>query len=166
MVLNWAKSHEADAAAFLGDGIQEMSEATTAAGFPSTVKMVRGNSDYTVCESIPEAAVLDFAGHRFFLCHGHRYSTHGNFETLIAAARNNEAGAALFGHTHVPFCKTVNGLLLVNPGSIGRPRSKIGATFAVIECLPETPLKAVFWGITPGKSPRQEIQITPVKLNP
>jgi putative phosphoesterase len=147
-VLNWAKGCAVGAAVFLGDGIEEMSAA--AAGFPFAVKMVRGNCDRAVSAPIPEAALLDFAGHRFFLCHGHRYSPSGSLSTLVAAARNNEADAALFGHTHVPFCETVDGLLLINPGSVGRPRSNAGATFAVIECLPETALKASFWNIAPA----------------
>ena len=158
-VLNWAKGCAVGAAVFLGDGIEEMSVATAAAGFPFAVKMVRGNCDRTVSASIPEAALLDFAGHRFFLCHGHRYSPGGNLGTLVAAARNNEADAALFGHTHVPFCETVDGLLLINPGSVGRPRSNAGATFAVIECLPEMALKANFWNIAPAKGSRYSIQI-------
>ena len=160
-VLKWAKGYGVGAAAFLGDGIHDMSEATAAAGFSPTVKMVRGNSDRAESVPLPEAAFMDFAGHRFFLCHGHRYSLHGNFNTLIAAARNNKADAALFGHTHVPFSKTINGLLLVNPGSVSRPRSNIGATFAIIECLPKMPLKATFWIITPAKSFEQEFQINP-----
>jgi putative phosphoesterase len=101
---------------------------------------------------VPESAVLDFCDHRFFLCHGHRYSLYRDYDTLIAAARNNGADAALFGHTHVPSLDNENGLLLINPGSVGRPRSNAGATFAVIECLPETPLKVEFFGIDPERN--------------
>ena len=158
-VLKWAKDCAVGAAVFLGDGVEEMSAAAAAAGFSSAVKMVRGNCDRAVSASIPEAALLDFAGHRFFLCHGHRYFPSGSLSALVAAARNNEADAALFGHTHVPFCETVDGLLLINPGSVGRPRSNAGATFAVIECLPETALKTSFWNIVPAKGFRYSIQI-------
>ena len=150
-VLNWAKGCTVDAAVFLGDGIEDMSAATAAVGFSTAMKMVRGNCDRATSISVLEAALLDFAGHRFFLCHGHRYSLRGDFGTLIAVAHNNEADAALFGHTHVPFCETVNGILLLNPGSIGRPRGNDGATFAVIECLPEMPLKVNFWSIAHAK---------------
>ena len=124
--------------------------------------MIRGNCDRAVSTPLPEAALLDFAGHRFFLCHGHRYALHGDFATLIAAARNNEADATLFGHTHTPFCETVNGVLLLNPGSVGRPRSSTGATFAVIECLPEAPLKTVFWRVS--RSHGRKSEITPSGL--
>ena len=30
----------------------------------------------------------------------------------------------VFGHTHKPFCETVNGILFLNPGSVTRPRGQ------------------------------------------
>jgi len=149
-VLNWAKNHTPPkdticAAAFLGDGISDLQPAANAAGFFCEWKLVGGNNDYGY--SMPEAAVFDFCDHRFFMCHGHRHSLYGGYHTLIAAARNAGADAALFGHTHVPFFKNVDGMLLINPGSVVRPRSRIGASFSVVECAPDQPLKAEFWGI-------------------
>jgi putative phosphoesterase len=132
-----------DCAIFLGDGIQDMEKVMV--GFSYPWHKVRGNNDLVY--NIPESAVLDFGGHRFFLCHGHRYSLYGGYDTLIAVARNNGADAALFGHTHVPSLDNENGLLLINPGSVGQPRSNAGATFAVIECLPNIPLKVDFFKI-------------------
>jgi len=148
-VLRWAKNNAVDTAVFLGDGIHDMPRAETASGFSGAIKMVRGNSDYTASTATPmkEIDLFDFAGHRFLLCHGHRYSLHNGFDLLVAAARNNNADTALYGHTHVPHCETVNGVLLLNPGSVGKPRCSAGTTFAVIECVPEQPLQPVFWGI-------------------
>ena len=137
------KNNIIDTVIFLGDGIYELLRTQIETGYPCDVHAVRGNGDFG--KSIPESAVLDLSDHRFFLCHGHRYSLYNGFDTLIAIAQNNGADAALFGHTHVPYCKTQNGILLLNPGSISRPRSNAGATFAVIECLPE--LKVNFWNI-------------------
>ncbi|MCL2044174.1 MAG: metallophosphoesterase [Treponema sp.] len=142
-IFNWAKSYMIDTIIFLGDGILDLPRAQAEAGFFCDVHAVRGNGDFVA--SIPEAAIFDFYDHRFFLCHGHRYSLYNGFNTLIAIAHNNGADAALFGHTHVPYCKKQNDILLLNPGSISRPRSNTGATFAVIECLPE--LKINFWNI-------------------
>ena len=158
-VLKWVKCLAVDTAVFLGDGIRDISRAD--AGFSPEWKFVRGNNDDTF--SVPEADVLDFCGHRFFLCHGHRYSLYGGFHTLIAAARNREAQAVLFGHTHAPYCDTAEGIRLINPGSIGRPRAGIGPTFAIIECAtepaagsrqgrgspPVMPFEAHFFGISP-----------------
>jgi len=158
-VLEWAKNQPVDAAVFLGDGV---SDVVRSPWRPGGLKIIRGNSDFDESIRPPDAALLDFAGRRFFLCHGHRYSLGGGFDTLVAAARSHNADAALFGHTHVPFCQTLGGLLLLNPGSVGRPRSSIGATFAVIECQSETTLKSVFWQV--AKNPSQKIEIKEIAI--
>ena len=149
-VFDWAKDRLPPndticAAAFLGDGVSDIGPAADASGFFCDWKVISGNNDYDV--SMPGTAVFDFCDHRFFMCHGHRHSLYGGYHTLAAAARNAQADAALFGHAHVPCLKSENGVLLVNPGSVGRPRSKIGATFAVIECVEDEPLKVEFWGL-------------------
>ncbi|MCL2191277.1 MAG: metallophosphoesterase [Treponema sp.] len=143
--LTWAGSFAPDAAVFLGDGISELERTRATMGFPYPWHMVRGNNDFDPLQ--PEAAVFEFGGHRFFICHGHHYSIYSGKDVLVAAARNNQAGAALFGHTHIPFVDDADGVLLVNPGSIGNPRSRVGPSFAVIECRPGSPPKPEFWGI-------------------
>ena len=153
-ILNWAldqpQSGGITAAVFLGDGVSDLPRAASAAGFPCEWKLVRGNGDYDF--SLPLCDVFDFQGHRFFLCHGHRYALADGFYTLVEAANNMKAEAALFGHTHVPLYNDDHNILLLNPGSVGRPRSRIGATFAVIECEPGKSLEVEFWGIgTQGK---------------
>jgi len=144
-VLKWAKNFAIDAAVFLGDGISDLEKTRAKTGFLCPWQQVRGNNDFG--SPYQEAAVFDFGGHRFFLCHGHRYNLYMGMETLIAAARNNGANAALFGHTHVPFRDDADGLLLLNPGILGNPRSRLGPTFAVIECNLGAPPKPEFWGI-------------------
>ena len=149
-VLNWAKARippngTISTAVFLGDGVTDLRPVIAATGFSCDWELVKGNNDRGF--SIPETAVFDFGGHRFFICHGHRYSLYNGYHALAAAARNTKADAALFGHLHVPVIKQEKDLLLVNPGSVGSPRSRIGATFAVIECAEEQPLKVEFRGI-------------------
>jgi putative phosphoesterase len=160
--LNWAKDRlppndSICCAAFCGDGISDLPPAADAAGFYCDWKYVRGNNDYSA-RSIPDNAVFDFADHRFYICHGHLHSLYSGYFSLVNSAQSNDADIVLFGHTHVPFCKREDGILLVNPGSAGRPRSRIGSTFAVIECISgETP-KVKFWGIN------SEAKILEVKL--
>jgi len=149
-VLRWAAGELAnsDMAVFLGDGLRELSLAQRQSGLSCEWKKVRGNNDDS--PTAPESEVFDFGGHRFYLCHGHRHALYNGFDKLAASALKAGADAALFGHIHVPCLETVNGLLLVSPGSIGRGRSNAGETFAVIECMPEKPLEVHFWGIDPG----------------
>jgi len=148
--LNWAKDRMPPndticCAVFLGDGFSDLRPAVDKTGFYGDWKYICGNNDHE--HSIPGNLVFDFADHRFFICHGHRHSLYSGYHALINSARSNDANVALFGHTHVPFNKTMNGVLLINPGSVGRPRSKIGATFAVVECISGEMPKAEFMGI-------------------
>jgi len=144
-VLSWAKGLAFGAAVFLGDGLSDLERTRAKIGCVYPWQRVRGNNDPDT--SFPESVVFDFGGHRFFLCHGHRHNLYTGMDALAAAARGNGATAALFGHTHIPFRDERDGLLLVNPGSLGNPRSRAGATFAVIECNPGVPPKPEFWGV-------------------
>jgi len=159
-VMDWAKSRMPPNdticdAVFLGDGVLDLGPAADAAGFYSNWKIVRGNNDYE--PAIKDSAVFDFADYRFYICHGHRHSLYSGRHALISAGRSNNANVVMFGHTHIPFFKNEGGLLLINPGSAGRPRSRIGATFAVIEYIPGEQLKVKFYGI--GSSGIREINL-------
>jgi putative phosphoesterase len=150
-VFNWAKDHIPPndticAAACLGDGLSDLQRAADKTGFYCDWKIVSGNNDYGY--QVPDAAVFNFDEHRFFMCHGHRHNLYGGYHSLLAAARNVDADIVLFGHSHIPLQEYDNGILLINPGSVGRPRSRIGATFAVIECGESEPVKSNFWGIS------------------
>ena len=150
-VMNWAKERIPPrdticCAAFLGDGISDLRRAADETGFYSEWKLIRGNNDYNV--SVPDSAVFDFAENRFYMCHGHRHNLYSGYHSLLSSARSSKADVVLFGHTHTPFLKKTGGIFLVNPGSVGRPRSKHGASFAVIECVLGKQPKVEFWGIS------------------
>ena len=149
-VFNWAKERTPPndsicAAAFLGDGLDDLQTAINETGFSCNWAQVRGNNDYSFQEA--DTAVFDFANYRFFICHGHRYAIYGGDHALISAARNNGANVALFGHAHIPIKKTVDNILLINPGSVSLPRNNKGASFAVIECTEGQKLNVEFYGI-------------------
>ena len=145
VILKWAKNQTIDTAIFLGDGVSDIAPAAEASEFYRPWVIVRGNNDYEF--RIPDTTTLDFGGKRFFLCHGHRLNLRTGFYSLFNAAQKVQADAALFGHTHVPIHKNMNGILLINPGSIGLGRSRAGETFATIECPQGEPIKIEFWVI-------------------
>ena len=70
----------------------------------------------------PAADVLEAEGARILLCHGHTYDVGETPQRLIWAAQEWECTAALFGHTHRQFLEKEDGVLLMNPGSLCRPR--------------------------------------------
>lgn len=96
------------------------------------VASVRGNCDYSDWD-VPEQRVLVYGGLRILACHGHRYGVKNGLLRYRYAAQEQQVNAALFGHTHSPFCQLEDGLWLINPGSSGYFRP----TCAVMEIINE-----------------------------
>lgn len=86
---------------------------------------VRGNCDYADYIT-PEEKLIEYAGVRLLLCHGHRYGVKSSLLRLNMSAQEKEADVALFGHTHRAFCEEKNGIWLLNPGSCGYDRPSCG----------------------------------------
>ena len=142
-VLKWAYDLNLDAALFLGDGYEDLALASARTGFSLPWHAVRGNGDFT--SSVPDYLAVEFSGRKVFLTHGQHYRVREGCKTLVTTAGYAGAEAALFGHTHIPHCEIVNGIFLLNPGSISRPRGGPDCTFAVLECPESGSLAARFF---------------------
>ncbi len=147
-VLNWARKRGVGALAFLGDGLDDLAAATDRVGYHPPCARVRGNGDSD--HAVPFVDTLDFAGRRFFLCHGHLNGVQDSFVSLVTAARSVDADAALFGHTHKPFWDEMDRLLVLNPGSPSRPRGAFVPTFATIACPEGGWFQVRHWAIAEG----------------
>ena len=81
---------------------------------------------------LPREIRLEVEGRRVLLCHGSpRETTEYLFENrsdgylrqfTAGAKADAQADVIVFGHTHVPFHREVDGVHVVNPGSVGRPK--------------------------------------------
>lgn len=99
--------------------------------YPIKVVSVLGNNDFL--RQGDYERVIDFDGHKLFICHGHTLSVNYGTEKLESIARQKGCEAALFGHTHhAVLKKTEDGLMVLNPGSTSRPRGG-KPSFAVLE---------------------------------
>lgn len=78
---------------------------------------VAGNCDYD--RAMETARVLSIAGIKIFMTHGHTYNVKQGLEKLLKTASERGTDVVLFGHTHTLFYKECNGMLVINPGSIG-----------------------------------------------
>lgn len=87
---------------------------------------VQGNCDYYPIGE--ERIITRIAGKTFFAAHGHTYNVKLGYDSIINAAAVSGADILLFGHTHIPYEAEVNGLIVLNPGSIG-----FGLTYDIIE---------------------------------
>lgn len=117
---------------FLGDGERDL--AAVHERFPSLgINAVRGNCDLR--SSLPQSLICAVQGVRFFATHGHLYNVKYDpaLQELFDAA--GDAAVALFGHTHRPYLKRREGMLLLNPGTAGKvPR----ASYALLTLCGET----------------------------
>ncbi len=85
--------------------------------FACPVCAVRGNCDYRSGEPLEKQ--VDLGGKRFLLLHGHQYYS---FSSLLYRGEEVRADMVLYGHTHVPDLSADGPRLLLNPGSLSRPR--------------------------------------------
>lgn len=119
----------ADIFIFLGDGEQELSLIKIEYN-QKAFAAVCGNCDFY--SSLPQRGAYSVSKHRIFYTHGHRYNVKSGTESLISAATNEGADIVLFGHTHCALWEYHDGIYLINPGSVSRPRgSKAG--YAIID---------------------------------
>lgn len=99
--------------------------------YPIKVVSVLGNNDF-LRDGVYEK-VIEFDSHKIFICHGHTLSVSSTTKRLEEAARRNGCEAALFGHTHRSVLKrSEDGILILNPGSVSRPRG-CKESFAILE---------------------------------
>lgn len=86
--------------------------------FPdSDFVQVPGNCDFRPEEAAER--LLQVAGKRILLCHGHTYGVKQSLLSAAYAAEQQQADLLLFGHTHQALQTRQGKLLLLNPGSIG-----------------------------------------------
>lgn len=111
---------DADMFIHLGDGSKEFEEIQLC--YPEQSYLgIQGNCDYTL--DVPYAQVTELAGKRIFSTHGHLYGVKGGLDRLKETARQHHAHIVLYGHTHQNFTGYEDGLTILNPGSLARPRS-------------------------------------------
>ena len=98
--------------------------------FPQLI-VIRGNNDYD--HDLPLQLVSEFNGVRFFICHGHRFLFYSREKEIAQEARRNHCQYALFGHSH-EFCdEVIDGVRLLNPGSLMYNRSGEEIGYLIIE---------------------------------
>ncbi len=97
------------------------------------VTAVLGNTDIGI--SLRETEVVQLDG-RKFLVH-HIVNPHAPHDHLAARVTREKPDVVIFGHTHKPFCETIDGILYLNPGYAGRQRFSLPRSLAILETKPE-----------------------------
>lgn len=91
---------------------------------------VCGNNDRY--GEFPQNLVISIGDHQVYVTHGHRDFFMGKLEMLASSAKAKGCDIACFGHTHVPFDGTIDGVRLLNPGSAWHNRDGSPASYMLL----------------------------------
>lgn len=86
------------------------------------MEMVLGNNDFF--SRLDREREIDIAGHKAFITHGHYYGVSMGPEGLLDEAKSRGCDIAMYGHTHRPFLDVIDGVTVLNPGSLSYPRQE------------------------------------------
>lgn len=98
------------------------------------VVSVKGNCDKT---QLADHATVDTPYGKILVTHGHTENVDYSCNQLLYTAEENGCFAACFGHTHVPFNEDFDGIHLINPGSLSRPRDGSNGSYAILRITEE-----------------------------
>lgn len=114
-----------------GDGVEDCQNINYETGINYYV--VKGNNDFFSNE--PYNKVIEVAGYRIFLTHGHKEYVDFSLADLIDKATSLGCDIAIFGHIHRYVNIKRSGILILNPGSPFLPRD--GGPSAMIMTIDE-----------------------------
>ena len=90
--------------------------------YPEKTVVINGNCDFI---SVGEReSVLKVEGVNIFACHGHAYSVKTTLSRLLKRAKELDCRIALYGHTHDARESEIDGVTLLNPGTLSRYSQK------------------------------------------
>ena len=105
---------DVDALIFLGDGLSDLRSVLDEC--PQKTHFCAGNCDYAAY--YPTDGVLEVENVKIFYCHGHKYGVKQELLTLALAAKSRGCDIALYGHTHEAKITQMEGVTLINPGTL------------------------------------------------
>ena len=115
-----------DAVLHLGDRVTDCIDVELE--YPDILlRSIRGNCDRSSAGLDIDEFVL--CGKRLLMTHGHLYGVKTGYSRIIDAAIIRSVDVLLFGHTHIPYYSVIDGIAVINPGSLGEGTK----SYAVLE---------------------------------
>lgn len=115
---------------------------------PWTAEELRA-SNRLFLDSLPNSLVLEFEGKKIRFVHGspnkiNEYLTE-DYDNLEDIMNNIEEDVLVCAHTHIPYSKEFGNKLLVNDGSIGKPKNgSPNSTYAILDIDKDRPVRVEF----------------------
>lgn len=112
----------------LGDKISDAEIISDSVGKP--IIAVNGNCDFGF--SVDNEKIINTPKGDVLLVHGHQYAVKHNTNRLVQIAKEKGCIAAFYGHTHVSEYSCIDGIHILNPGSISLPKEGDACSYAVV----------------------------------
>lgn len=92
-----------------------------------SIRIVSGNCDYGY--GYPKEDFFRLGDKKVLLTHGYlcrgiHFNPLNGIEPLADYARYRGADILIYGHTHIPDIREMDGLMIINPGSLSLPRQE------------------------------------------
>ena len=123
------EKNPADYYIHLGDGVNEPADVAKSHPDKDFV-FVKGECDF--CNASAKQ-LLKVGKCRIFCAHGNEQNVTDGLGEIIAEAKTSDCNIILYGHTHVYKTDKVDGIYIMNPGSLGSPRGKNSPSFGILE---------------------------------
>ena len=117
----------------LGDHALDAEELRAECGIQT--RYVKGNCD--LASAARDSDIFEYDGVKIMMCHGHRHRVKMTLDSLLNAAWFSHADIVLYGHTHIAHLEDMDGLLVINPGSIGTGRRPSWAKLEINDGVPQ-----------------------------
>lgn len=124
----YTKLDSIDLIIHLGDMERDARRISEATG--KTVISVIGNNEFT--NEKEDFRILETEYGNLLLTHGHKQKVKRDLQNLYYRTVELDCKAVLFGHTHEPFFTEINGIYLLNPGSLTVPKDGTAGSYAII----------------------------------
>lgn len=116
---------------FLGDVVRDIEEVLPQ--YPDrNFHIVRGNCDYFCEYPLFDIAEYKSEDVTVYFTHGHKHFVKSGVEDILDTAKKLGANIALYGHTHISKIDYIDGVYIINSGSLSLPRNG-EASYAVID---------------------------------
>ena len=127
----------------LGDNVKDIAPFAKEGKDGIIYHIVNGNTD-PPAEAYNER-VIDIAGKRIFITHGHHFGVKTFLSVLEDKAKDLQVDACLFGHTHAAVTFESDGILFLNPGSTTAPAINHSRGYALLRITEEGAMKAMLF---------------------
>ena len=105
----------AEVVVFLGDGARDIDECRKYLENKHLIQ-VRGNRDSLTDAEVNVVQTIE--GKKYFITHGYLENVKFGIDNLIYKGQELGADIILYGHTHIPVSKYIDGVYVFNPGSV------------------------------------------------